>query len=949
MTRFRSLCERALMLFCAVFLLQTTIFSQLSVNESISADSIASLITGRGVEIKNVSVTCSEGSLPSGRGYGSYNAGTNSMGLSEGLLLTTGKASSAIGPNSAGGFGTERSGTISNSNTTKKLLENYSSGKSVKEFCKFEFDLVPQGDTIRFDYMFASEEYNEYVGSIYNDMFGFFISGPGITADANGSGRKNIALIPGSTTPVSINTVNAGLSGNACNNCNYFVQNPPSSSYLQYDGYTKNLVAVSKVLPCSTYKLELIIADCGDKKYDSGVFIEKIRSNVADVTVSTVGGINDAIEGCNAGIFKFTRPVGSSNTKNVNINYWLSGTALNGIDYSQIGPINPLLPRTVTIPAGQNSVNVMVNAIADGFNEPTENVNLTLYNYTCPLVQGNVFTLNIRDSIYSNISPKNPVACEDEPVIFSSTNAVTYTWGPSASVISTSGANATIKANTTQSISVVSKVSQCTETKTTTLYINPKPLSKTILDPIKPCIGGLTELIIPNSQNGISYQLVQMPAENNIGTPVMGNGQNVKILTSNISAATTYNVYATNPVTGCYKILGNDVVVSPVSAPTQLALNNDERKCLVAGNDWVVFTVEGTGRALMSIHPNNQNLGWVNVKEFVNGATQNLQACNTDPINQPQFTTAALGRSWVVTPENQPNGNVRVRLFVSQTDILATSAAAAANANPDDDFSGIGSLVLTKYSGPNEDASFANNCNTGGVTTLHNQTASANMSSLYPTFFNQGRYVEYQVSSFSELWLHGTNASNPSPLPVVLSDWSNECGTEGVKLFWETQSEVNNDYFMVEYSEDASVWSEIAKVSGQGNSNTNVQYTFQDIKRRSSVGYYRLSQFDYNGTSEVFPVISSLCESSNEISWVAFPNPNNGTFSIKWNGIEENMSAQVRIYDMTGKQVFQKELQVGVDGQMELIQAQTLSAGAYFVRIAGEGFEGLKPIKVVIQ
>lgn len=194
------------------------------------------------------------------------------------------------------------------------MIENYTGGKIVHEYCVFSFDVIPQGDTISFDYVFASEEYNEYVDSDYNDAFGFFISGPGIVGDPNLGGRRNIARVPGSNVEVSINTVKNGYADDGirpigpCNNCTYYTHN--SDQYTQYDGYTNGLTAYSKVTPCSTYRLELIVADCGDKQWDSGVFIEKIRSNTAEVTAYTAAGVPEAIEGCNSAIFKFTRPVG---------------------------------------------------------------------------------------------------------------------------------------------------------------------------------------------------------------------------------------------------------------------------------------------------------------------------------------------------------------------------------------------------------------------------------------------------------------------------------------------------------------------------------------------------------------------------------------------------------------------------------------------------------------
>src|SRR5690606_9448144 len=173
--------------------------------------------------------------------------------------------------------------------------------------------------------------------------------------------------------------------------------------------------------------------------------------------------------------------------------------------------------------------------------------------------------------------------------------------------------------------------------------------------PVEPCLGALAELKLKNSENGISYQLVKTPGNTPVGTSVLGDGSDKTFITTNISAPTSFMLNAVNQATGCYRNDIAPVTVTPPSKPMTPANHNDSRTCLVGGNDWIVFTAPGTSRAIASIHPRNQFLGWVTVQEFINGNTQNVQACGTDPINQPQFTTAAFGRNWVVTPEYQPD------------------------------------------------------------------------------------------------------------------------------------------------------------------------------------------------------------------------------------------------------------------------------------------------------
>jgi len=117
-----------------------------------------------------------------------------------------------------------------------------------------------------FNYVFGSDEYNEYANSSVNDTFGFFLDG------------TNIALIPGTSTPVSINTVNGGNPlGTGAVNPGYYNNNDPSdqgSFPFEYDGFTTIFTAQAVGLTSGTHHIKLAIADGGDHIYDSGVFLQ---------------------------------------------------------------------------------------------------------------------------------------------------------------------------------------------------------------------------------------------------------------------------------------------------------------------------------------------------------------------------------------------------------------------------------------------------------------------------------------------------------------------------------------------------------------------------------------------------------------------------------------------------------------------------------------------------
>ena len=239
--------------------------AQLTVSNTMTPEQLVqNVLLGAGVTATNITFTGS----PNAKG--TFNGSGSNIGLSGGILLTTGSIFNAPGPNNALNSGTD------NSLPGDATLSNLA-GTNTMDATILEFDFVPTTDTIRFRYVFASEEYNEYVCSNYNDAFAFFISGPGIT------GQKNIALIPGTSTPVTINRVNNGTCGingafhTGCDLSNsvYFINNEnPSGTSVQYDGFTTVLTAQTNVSPCLTYHFRLAIADALDGTYDSGVFLE---------------------------------------------------------------------------------------------------------------------------------------------------------------------------------------------------------------------------------------------------------------------------------------------------------------------------------------------------------------------------------------------------------------------------------------------------------------------------------------------------------------------------------------------------------------------------------------------------------------------------------------------------------------------------------------------------
>jgi len=307
-------------------------------------------------------------------GVGHFSAGSTSIGLEDGVILASGDITNAPGPNNSGGAGSSLPGADGDPDLA--LL----GAGTIFDACGIEFDFTPTVDLINFQYAFGSEEYCEYVGSTFNDVFGFFISGPGIGGPFT-NGAENIAIVPGAGSYVAINTVNHNLNtayfnGNA-NNCNGVITNPTD---IQYDGYTTVLTATANVIPCETYHIRMVVSDVGDQILDSGVFLGANSFNAggtAEVQVDIPGYVEgEAVyEGCSNGFLIFERDADSDLSLDFVISYEFdpASTALDGVDYSSI-------PNPVTIPAGLTSVSIPFEVYEDFVTEGTESIILILSN-----------------------------------------------------------------------------------------------------------------------------------------------------------------------------------------------------------------------------------------------------------------------------------------------------------------------------------------------------------------------------------------------------------------------------------------------------------------------------------------------------------------------------------------------------------------------------------------
>ncbi len=406
----RPLFQKFFYLFVLFFLVNNSASGQLVLTPNPGAQALAQKLVGDGITISNVSFI---GSVEMA-GIFNNQGGTN-INIDSGIVLTNGRVI-ARPP----GFGV--AGPVSvNADNGLNLAGDGDlgavSGGVTHDACILQFDFVPLGDSIKFNYVFSSEEYPEFACGGFNDAFAFFISGPGFPT------LTNIALIPNTTLPVTIDNINDKPG------CGLFPQYyvPNTSAFFTHDGHTTVFTAFARVQPCQTYTLKLVIADVGDFAYDSGVFLQakSLTSNVVgmnNVVQTDPGGNSYLAEGCLSGDFVIRRPRKDPTPLVVNLSY--GGVAVNGTDVQ-------LLPASVIIPANDSFVVVNVVPIQDGLAEGVEPLKVYALGGCSGNIPADSITILIRDYDFLPLVPDSAIICRNGSIQLNAGPGYTvYQWNP---------------------------------------------------------------------------------------------------------------------------------------------------------------------------------------------------------------------------------------------------------------------------------------------------------------------------------------------------------------------------------------------------------------------------------------------------------------------------------------------------------------------------------------
>ena len=243
----------------------TPAISVLDLASGATPNSLISTLSGPnpGITVKNITVGGS-----AKQAIGTFSGAAPVFGFDSGVVLSSGHAKAIIGPNTGTAVASFSNGIATVDPQLQALTP-----QPIFDLATLEFDVTTTngGNLFTFQYVFGSEEYPEFappVSSGFPDVFGFFVNG------------KDVAFLPGTNSPVTINTVNP------VTNAAFYVSNEPAMYNTQLDGFTKVLTVLLPVSPGVSTHIKLAIADATDDIYDSDVMIRAGSLTAQKVTLT---------------------------------------------------------------------------------------------------------------------------------------------------------------------------------------------------------------------------------------------------------------------------------------------------------------------------------------------------------------------------------------------------------------------------------------------------------------------------------------------------------------------------------------------------------------------------------------------------------------------------------------------------------------------------------------
>lgn len=632
--------------------------AQVNITANQTAAYLAQRLAGPGITITNASLTCASGA------NGTFAVQSSNLGLDSGIILSTGLVLNI------NDYETSPTSTNNNANGDA-ALQSLSGASGTRDACILEFDMVPKGDAVKFDYVFASEEYINSVCGPYNDAFAFFISGPGIT------GTVNMARVPNTNIPVTVNTINNGIPGalGSLVNCTnmgtgspfmaYYVDNQGGAT-IAYRGFTTVLIAANAVIPCQTYHLKITIADAQNALYDSGVFIKAGSLQSASFTVTAQGPVASAAlpfvaRGCAPGSFTFSRSQPQSTAQVLQLQ--IGGTAIAGSDYTT-------LPGSVTIPANATAITIPVSALLPANGTKTLKIAVVSpisCNGQVELTDSAV--LQIVDPPQAHILTPDTAICLGSSLTLqvNGSNNQSYLWSPGTGISDVGQKNPVVSPQSSAAYTVTANIpnSGCAPvTDTVTINVIPTPQIVDAGDEINICINTPIQFDPEVSPDDPSFHYLW-----NGPSGFVAAVKNAELPAPQVENSGWYHVAVNAP--GCPPVSDSvyvNIVVTPplpqVVSPVKYCLG--EQKSLQAtGLGLLWYTEEHGGPGSPQVPQVNSNVE--GTQTFY--VSQSYGDCESERVKITAVVERCCGDNFFIPNAFSPNGDGLNDRFDLQLDI----------------------------------------------------------------------------------------------------------------------------------------------------------------------------------------------------------------------------------------------------------------------------------------
>jgi gliding motility-associated-like protein len=294
---------------------------------------------------------------------------------------------------------------------------------NVNDMVILEFDFIPSGDTMSFDYIFGSNEYETGSGGGYeytqfNDIFGFFVTGPNPNNAALPYAQVNIAQVPNTTPPLPITISTINNDSNQPINTQYWNGNAPMNYPINARGFTDLMSATLPVIPCQPYHIVLTVADCGDSGFDTFVILrENSLLSVPDVQVDlNINGTtvtdNLIYEECGQPLLHIEYDPAVTPSASALLNWSGTPIAYDGTnaatyDYSAFDNAGNMIPLPTNIDLTPTSpaVDILIGAYNDFLVEGLETLQLQILTPVSGCNSPQLYNTQAVDIIINDLAP----------------------------------------------------------------------------------------------------------------------------------------------------------------------------------------------------------------------------------------------------------------------------------------------------------------------------------------------------------------------------------------------------------------------------------------------------------------------------------------------------------------------------------------------------------------